>query len=124
LTDRWEYFSHNLHPVDIRDNLFRMINNQVIGLGLTHWVLTYVGVRIAAEWRWAKPTSGLGVAPDLYKPKPKRAVDGLSSECGSVPGQIEVPYTVGQPPCYRDIRITYLYTFLHPVFLLGILELS
>jgi hypothetical protein len=27
--------------------------------------------RITAEWRGAAPTSGLGVVPDLYKPKPK-----------------------------------------------------
>jgi hypothetical protein len=26
---------------------------------------------ITAEWRGAGPTSGLGVVPDLYKPKPK-----------------------------------------------------
>jgi hypothetical protein len=37
----------------------------------THSVLTYVGVRITAEWRGAAPTSGLGVVLGLYKPKPK-----------------------------------------------------
>jgi hypothetical protein len=37
----------------------------------THSFLTCVGVRTTAEWRCAEPTSGLGVVPGLYKPKPK-----------------------------------------------------
>jgi hypothetical protein len=36
----------------------------------THSVLTYVGVRITAEWRGAAPTSGLGRTRDPYEYKP------------------------------------------------------
>jgi hypothetical protein len=44
--------------------------------------------RITAEWRGAAPTSGLGVVPDLYKPKPKpKALDRIGLlRCYNFPG--------------------------------------
>jgi hypothetical protein len=50
--------------------LFSHLTDQKTHSFLTR-VFTCVGVRTTAEWRCAEPTSGLGVVPGLYKPKPK-----------------------------------------------------